>query len=124
MNKIRCRVLAKYKLWAYFRSLWKNLVRIEKLYYANKSKNPFGAKLSEYIINLYFNLDIVVNILAVNKNNHVRPVRLISQQSKKWGFQFILKFLCSSKQVLKRIVYTKRYSHTLALNHQWRIGFH
>ena len=76
-DKSRYCGLDKHKLWAYSRSLWINLVRIVNYITRISQRTLLGQKLPEYIINLYFNMYIIVNMLAVNKNNHVRPAKLI-----------------------------------------------
>ncbi|MDD3893337.1 MAG: transposase [Bacteroidales bacterium] len=76
-DKSRYRSLAKHKLWAYSRSLWINFVRIVN-YTTQISQRPlFGQKPPRYMDNLCFNMYIIVNTFFVNKNNHVRPTKLI-----------------------------------------------
>ncbi|MDD3893276.1 MAG: transposase [Bacteroidales bacterium] len=76
-DKSRYRSLAKHQLWAYSRSLWINFVRVVN-YITRISQRPlFGQKLPQCITNLCFNMYIIVNMLAINKNNHIRPAKLI-----------------------------------------------
>jgi len=75
-DKSRYRSLAKHKLWAYSRSLWINFVRIVK-YITQICQRPlFGQKMPQYIANLCFNMYIIVNILSINKRNHICPTNL------------------------------------------------
>ena len=76
-DKSRYRGLVKHKLWAYSRSLWINFVRIVN-YITQISQRPlFGQKMTQYIANLCINMYIIVNTISVNKNNHIRPAKLI-----------------------------------------------
>lgn len=75
-DKSRYRSLAKHKLWAYSRSLWINFVRIVNYMTRISQRALFWQKLPQYIINLCFNMYIIVNILSINKNNHICPVKL------------------------------------------------
>jgi hypothetical protein len=75
-DKSRYRRLAKHKLWAYSRSLWINFVRIVKYITQICQRSLFGQKMPQYIANLCFNMYIIVNILSINKKNHIFPANL------------------------------------------------
>ena len=76
-DKSRYRSLVKHKLWAYSRSLWINFVRIVN-YITQISQRPLcRQKLPQYIVNLRFNMFVIVNKLRVNKNNNLRQAKLI-----------------------------------------------
>jgi len=75
-DKSRYRSLAKHKLWAYSRSLWINFVRIVNYITQICQRSLFGQKMPQYIANLCFNMYIIVNILSINKRNHIFPTNL------------------------------------------------
>jgi hypothetical protein len=75
-NKSRYRTLVKHKLWAYSRSLWINFVRIVNYITQICQRSLLGQKLPQYIANLCFNMYIIVNILSIDKRNHIFPANL------------------------------------------------
>jgi hypothetical protein len=75
-DKSRYRSLAKHKLWAYSRSLWINFVRIVNYITQICQRSLFGQKMPQYIANLCFNMYVIVNILSINKKNHIFPANL------------------------------------------------
>ncbi len=71
-DKSRYRGLAKHKLWAYFRSLWINFVRIMKYVTQLCQRTLLGQKLPHYIVNICYRMQIIVLALVAkiitNKN--------------------------------------------------------
>lgn len=59
-DKSRYRGLAKHKLWAYSRSMWINFVRIMKYVTQLCQRTLWGQKTPEYIINICYNMQIIV----------------------------------------------------------------
>jgi hypothetical protein len=75
-NKSRYRTLIKHKLWAYSRSLWINFVRIVKYITQICQRSLLGQNMPLYIADLCFNMYIIVNILSIDKRNHIFPANL------------------------------------------------
>jgi len=74
-DKSRYRTLAKHKLWAYSRSLWINFVRIMKYVTQLCQRTLFGQKLPKNIINICYNMQIIVSVffakIITNKNPNI-----------------------------------------------------
>jgi hypothetical protein len=72
-DKSRYRGLAKHKLWAYSRSLWINFVRIMKYVTQLCQRTLFGQKLPNYIVNICFDMLIIVTKFSKQKNINKYP---------------------------------------------------
>lgn len=72
-DKSRYRGLAKHKLWAYSRTMWLNFVRIMKYITQLCQRTLSGQKLPNNIINICYNMQIIVTVFVAKIITHKNP---------------------------------------------------